>query len=141
MSSAKPATMMASSTVNNTPNLFMTIRRSTPAAARTGSRRRVSGLRGVPSATASTRSAPAVPGGTSRGEARSSAGLTRPHSTWLLVTSPGRATYMVRRWTRMWLGAGSPSAAATNAGADIAVPDSTVQSGNSIRMWSPRRRL
>ena len=43
--------------------------------------------------------------------------------------------------TRTWLGAGSPSAAATNDGAAMAVPDSTVQSGNSLRMWSPSRRL
>ena len=47
----------------------------------------------------------------------------------------------MRFCTRTWLGAGSPSAAATNDGADIAVPDSTVQSGNSILMWSPSRRL
>ena len=131
----------ASSAVKTRPNLCPTSRRSSPASARAGFGLRASGLRGVPSATASTRwawSRRSAPGGSSRGSSWSS---VRPQTTAPGATSSGRATYRVRRCTRTWLGAGWSSAAATNDGADIAVPDSTVQSGNSIRMWSPRRRL
>ena len=61
-----------------TPNLCHTSRRSMVAKVRAGSRRRVSGLRGVPSATASTRSAWPVRGGRSRGSAGSSVTVARP---------------------------------------------------------------
>jgi hypothetical protein len=71
----------------------------------------------------------------------SSGGVARPQITAPGATSSGRATYSVRRCTRTWLGAGSPSAAATNDGADMAVPDSTVQSGKNVRMCSPSRPL
>ena len=40
----------------------------------------------------------------------------------------------------MWLGVGSPSAAAANEGADIADPDSTAQSVKNERTRSPRLR-
>ncbi len=136
-SSPKPTPITASSAVKTSPNLCHTSRRSSPAAARAGLRRRVSGLRGVPSATASTRSAPSAPGGSSRGCSWSSVGEASPQITAPAATSSGLATYRVRRCSRTWLGAGSPSASATNDGAAMAVPDSTVQSGNSIRMWSP----
>ena len=49
-----------------------------------------------------------------------------------------RATYRVRPDTRTWLGAGSPSAAATNDGAAMAEPDSTAQSLKKVRIRSPR---
>ena len=91
-SSTKPTPITASSAVKTSPNLCQTSRRSRPTAARAGLRRRVSGLRGVPSATASTRSAGPPPGGSSRGDAWSSAGVARPQITAPGATSAGRAT-------------------------------------------------
>lgn len=43
----------------------------------------------------------------------------------------------MRPATRTWLGAGSPSAAATNDGAAIAPSESTAQSLNSVRIRAP----
>jgi hypothetical protein len=48
------------------------------------------------------------------------------------------ATYRVRPATRTWLGAGSPSAAATKDGAAIDEPDSTAQSVKNVLIRSPR---
>ena len=49
-----------------------------------------------------------------------------------------RATYRVRPATLTWLGAGSPSAAATKDGAAIDEPDSTAQSWKKVCIRSPR---
>ena len=49
-----------------------------------------------------------------------------------------RTTYRVRPATLIWLGAGSPSAAATKDGAAIDEPDSTAQSWKKVRIRSPR---
>jgi len=48
-----------------------------------------------------------------------------------------RTTYRVRPATRTWLGAGSPSAAATKDGAAIDEPDSTAQSVKNEFIRSP----
>src|SRR5262249_33776265 len=53
-------------------------------------------------------------------------------------TSLRRATYSVRPATLMWLGAGSPSAAAPNDGADIDELDRTAQSRKNGRIPPPR---
>jgi hypothetical protein len=60
---------------------------------------------------------------------------------WSAPTSSRRATYMVRLAIRTWLGAGSPSAAATNDGAAICDSDSTAQSGKNVRIRSPSPAL
>ena len=114
-----------------------------PRTERTGCLRLASRSRGVPSATASTRSASVsgASGGSSRVAPAGSPGTARRHITWPCSTSSRLATYSVRPDTRTWLGAGSPRAAATNDGAAIAVPDSTVQSGKKPWMCSPSRRL
>ena len=114
--------------------------RTVPAVACSALRRRVSGSRGVPSATASTRSAFCSSRGSSRG-ALEALEAASPQSTWFGSASSRRATYRVRPDTRTWLGAGSPKAAAANDGADIAVPTSTAQSGKYARTWSPRPGL
>ena len=49
-----------------------------------------------------------------------------------------RATNSVLPATLIWLGAGSPRAAATNDGADMDEPDSTAQSRKNVLMRSPR---
>ncbi len=49
-----------------------------------------------------------------------------------------RTTYRVRPATLIWLGAGSPSAAATKDGAAIDEPDSAAQSWKKVRIRSPR---
>ena len=54
------------------------------------------------------------------------------------LTSSRRATYSVRPDSRTWLGAGSPSAAATKAGAAMPDSDSTAQSVKKVRIRSPR---
>ena len=56
-------------------------------------------------------------------------------------TSSRLATYMVRLAIRTWLGAGSPSAAATRDGAAICASDSTAQSAKNVRIRSPRPAL
>jgi hypothetical protein len=48
---------------------------------------------------------------------------------------------MVRLAIRTWLGAGSPSAAATREGAAITASDSTAQSAKNVRIRSPSPAL
>ena len=139
-SSTNPATAAANRAANPRPSRCQTSPRSICRAVRTGSRRRASGLRGVPSAMASTRSAFCSSGGSSRGSVEPLEAAS-PHSTWPGSASSRRATYRVRPDTRTWLGAGSPKAAAVKEGADIAVPTRTAQSGKNARTWSPRPGL
>jgi hypothetical protein len=137
-SSTNPATSTANRAPNTIPSLCPNTARGIPAAARSVRRRgRVSGLRGDPSATESTRSAESSPGGSSRGSAASPL-LARPQITWAASASSRRVTYRVRPASRTWLGAGSPNAAATNDGAAMAELDSTAQSGKKLRIRSPR---
>ena len=70
-----------------------------------------------------------------------SSGTASPHSTWPGGASLAPATYRVRPDSRTWLGAMSPSAAATSAGAASWLRDSTVQSRKNPVRWSPSRRL
>ncbi len=107
--------------------------------ARSGRRRGLaSGLRGVPSATARTSAAVCSSGGSRRGETASSSVTASPHTKCAASVSSRRATYRVRPASLTWLGAGSPSAAATNDGAAIAEPESTAQSWKNARIRSPR---
>ncbi len=139
-----PAIMASNSTRKIRPNLFHTSLRAIPKAVRTGCRRLASGSRGVPSATASTRLS-GSPGSSSGAISwvvpAGSSGTPRPQTACPGGTSWYLATYSVRLDTRTWLGAGSPSAAATNDGAATALLDSTVQSRKKPRMCSPSRRL
>ncbi len=136
-SSANPAPSRAVRVANAAPNLFPNRVRASRQPARTGLRpRRASGLRGVPSATASTSPSLADSGGSSRGDG-ASAVAARPQTRCCGLTSARLATYSVRPASRMWLGAGSPSAAATKDGAAMAESDSTAQSAKNIRIRSP----
>ena len=56
----------------------------------------------------------------------------RPQMIWSAPTSSRLATYIVRLAIRTWLGAGSPSAAATSDGAAICASDSTAQSAKKL---------
>ena len=84
----------------------------------------------MPSATASTRSASPLrsSGGDELGAVARVVGDREPAEHVARRTSARLATYRVRPDSRTWLGAGSPSAAATSAGAASWLLDSTVQS-------------
>ncbi len=138
-SSTKPTTSTQNSAVNAAPTLLLTSARSARSAVPSGCRRgRASGSRGV--AVGHRQHQPGA--GRLR---RAQVGLggigadrVSPQTMWSLLTSSRRATYRVRPASRTWLGAGSPSAAATNDGAAIADSDSTAQSVKNVRIRSPR---
>src|SRR5262249_18336389 len=134
-----PAASSANRPRKAIPSLCQNNARAAASRARTGRRRcRVSGSRGAPSATASTRSAGLVSGGSRAGESGSSSVIASPQMTCRRSMALLRTTYRVRPATLTWLGAGSPSAAATKEGAAIDEADSTAQSWKKVRIRPPR---
>lgn len=133
------------------PSLRLSAARIARAAARTGRRRRADRARrfaatacpaACPEASARTRSVgKRSPGSGSAGSTVTSPEAVvavRAQTTYFSGTSPRRARYRVRPACRKCVGATSPSAAATNAGADMAASDSTAQSSKSRRTPYPR---